>query len=193
MVGRSELRLFQLAVVLVLGGAAVTILLILSGLFDPKPIGSPAWSVEPGEVQVASGSRQVEWLEDAPALPPAYTLRLTAALNSGELDSSYGLVVGTPAEMLLIAVSPLGYVTIEHGDESLFPWQTWPHIRTGEQANEIWLDVRPSGAASEITVRLNRELLWSGELALSGAEVGFMVESFGEAAIVDFQQLTLYR
>ncbi len=189
MVGRSGLRPLYLAVLL---GTAVLITLILSGVFDPKPIGLPAWDVEPGEVQVAAGGELVEWLQNAPTLPPAYTLRLTAALVSGENDSAYGLAIGGADERLTIAVSPLGYVMIEQGGEPILPWQTWPHVRTGEQTNEIWLDVRPSGAINQLTVRLNRELLWSGELEWSGKEIGLTAESFGETAVINFQRLELF-
>lgn len=191
MVGRFSLKPFYLAILL---GAAVVVVLILSGVFDPQPVGSLAWNAEPGKVRIAAGNRHIEWLADTPTptLPPAYTLRLTAARSSGETDSAYGLAIGKADEMLVIAVSPLGYVNIEQGGKPILPWQTWPHVRTGEQSNEIWLDVRPSGIMSQLTVRLNRELLWSGELELSSTEIGLAAESFGETAVINFQRLELF-
>jgi len=177
---------------LVLGSAAVTLALIFLGVFDPKPLGTQAWSIQPGAVRVDEETQSINWLDDAPDLPPTYTLRLTAAHLNGEQDSSYGLIVGKRENPLIVAVSPLGYVTIKHEGKAILPWQTWPHVKTGSQANEIWLYVQPSGTTSQITIRLNRELLWSGEVALSGTEVGLMVESFEDTTTADFQHLELF-
>jgi hypothetical protein len=122
----------------------------------------------------------------------AYTLRVTAAHVDGEQDSSYGLAIGERDDPFIVAVSPLGYVTIEHKGSAILPWQPWPHVKTGNQPNEIWLDVRPMDTASQVTVRLNRELLWSGEIALSGSEPGLVVESFGGPTTADFSRLELF-
>jgi hypothetical protein len=184
--------LLRLAAWLVVGGAAVTLVLVLSAVFDPKPMGAPVWSSQTGQIRVEANVRSVQWIENSFALPLTYTLRLRAARLHGELDSSYGLVVGERGNPLIVALSPLGCVTIEHGDAAVLPWQTWPHVKTGDQINEIWLDVRPLGPTSQITVRINRELLWSGEIALSGSEVGLLVESFGEPTTVDFSHLELF-
>jgi hypothetical protein len=184
--------LLRLTAWLVVGGAAVTIVLILSGVFDPKPIGAPVWSSQPGQMRTEANIRSVQWIEESPALPITHTLRLTAAHLDGEVDSSYGLVVGEREDPLIVALSPLGYVTIEHGGAAVLPWQTWPHVKTGGQPNEIWLDVRPLGTTSQITIRVNRELLWSGEIAFSGSEVGLLLESFGEPTTADFSHLELF-
>jgi hypothetical protein len=182
----------RLATWLVLGSAAAILVLILSGLFDPQPIGAQVWNVQPRAIHIEADTLKINWLDESPPLPAAYTLRLTAAHMNGELDSGYGLAIGSQESPFIVAVSPLGYVTVEHNRAAVLPWQTWPHVKTDTQPNEIWLDVQPLETASEITVRLNRELLWSGEVAISGPDVGLVVESFGEGMTADFQHLELF-
>jgi hypothetical protein len=89
----------------------------------------------------------------------------------------------------------LGYVTLFNCQLSIvncqlpidqpLPWQTWPHVRP--EVNEIWLDVEGDG----LTVRVNREFLWEGEVEMGG-QVGLWLESYGGAAAVSFQELKLY-
>ena len=132
-------------------------------------------------------------------------MRLRAKPSGGETDIGYGLVVGDDDLYLLVALSPLGYLTVRYvsdtdeansGDatrqqskESGLPWQTWPHIRTGEQSNEIWLDVN-DGAVSG--VRINRELLQTEDFPLRGNQIGLWVESFGDSAEIDFAEMELF-
>ncbi|MFQ5398747.1 MAG: hypothetical protein ACE5E7_04025 [Anaerolineae bacterium] len=188
--------------VLLLAGAAAVIVLIASGAFDPKLLGPKQWSQALGAEYIPSQSRQIQWLKES--TPHAsYTIRLTAAHQSGEVDAGYGLVIGQDAHYLAIAVSPLGYVAIWQEEAGIadpassyapfpstffVPWQTWPHVLQGGAMNELWVDV----VDGRVTVRINRELLWSGEIADVSGEVGVLGESFGGAAVVDFQKIELF-
>jgi hypothetical protein len=60
------------------------------------------------------------------------------------------------------------------------PWQTWPHVRTGEAVNEIWL----AGQNGRVTIRINRELLWQSPLQLPGPQLGFYAISHGDTAVL---------
>jgi hypothetical protein len=204
----------------VLGVAAVGLLLtavlgiglISAEVFDPKPFGQLQEEVTPGERALAAGKRQLDWLDMA--LPPEpFSLRLTAAHAGGERDIGYGIALGGAEANVVVAVSPLGYVAIwEQVDgESVvqMPWQTWPHVHRdgghvpgtsevpgasssqmrGEgEPNELQLDV----SEGQLSVRINRELLWEGEWRESASGVGLYLESFGEATRVDFRQLELF-
>lgn len=170
---------------MLLGAAALLIGLIAGGVFDPQPIGAEQWRQALAPRTVPAAARQIHWL-DVPLPENDYTVRLTAAYQSGELDSAYGLALGSDAEYLSIELSPLGYVTLH--PSPLLPWQPWPHVRPGTAANEIWLDVTDG----HLTARLNRELLWSGEIGPVHGRIGLVAESFGEAAVIDFQMLELF-
>lgn len=188
-------RLLGVAAVALLGLAVLAITLISAGLFDPQPAGPLHETLMPGVQTVEPHSRSITWLPQ-PAPQSPYTVRLEAMLLDGERDSAYGLVLGSEENALFIAVSPSGYVAIwqELDNERLthLPWQTWPHIRSGNESNEIQLD-RHSDA---ISVRLNRELLWQGPLSTpslpSSARLGLYGETFGAQATVDFATLTLF-
>ncbi len=195
-----------------LGWSAVLLLLtvvsgiglISSGAFDPKPIGELVINRPLSPQPVAADSQTLSWIDQE--LPPGnYTLRLSAARDSGELDIGYGLAVGNIDNYLVVAVSPLAYVTIWQGltvdgqpsessrlpspDVAILPWQTWPHVKTNENTNEIWLDIFDGKLFS---ARINRELLWQGGEILQGAQVATWVESFGGPANVEFDELQLF-
>lgn len=189
-------RWLQRTTAVLLLAIVISIALIAAGTFDPRPVGEFAWRQPLQARAIPVESRQIFWLDET--TPPGhYTLRLSAAHQSGEIDVGYGLVIGDDSRYLLIAVSPLGYVTLslEPGEEGrtpsekLMPWQTWPHVAGGDAANEIWLDVQREGVA----VRINRELLWEGSFDAPGGKIGLFAESFAEAAVIDFRQIELYR
>jgi hypothetical protein len=178
--------------VLLLITAVTVFVLVASGFFDPQPWGRPGARQPLPAVSVPARTTHLLWLPE-PQLPPGnYTMQLAAAFESGEEDVAFGLVVGDEQHYLVTAVSPLGYLAVwerRHGVTRYhLPWQTWPHIRPGGEVNEIWIDRQDR----RLTVRLNRELLWSGDVYLAGAEVGLFVQSFGEAAVIDFQTLQLH-
>jgi hypothetical protein len=184
------------AAVLLLLTALLGIGLISAGVFDPKPLGEFVTGLPVEKLSVGAGGSRVHWLDRRlPAGP--YSLHLTAARQSGENDIGYGLALGDEDGYVVAAVSPLGYVMLGNcqlsiancqlamNDSRLLPWQTWPHVRPG--VNELWLDV----AGDALTVRVNREFLWQGEVE-TGSQVGLWLESYGGAAAVSFQELKLY-
>ena len=122
-----------------------------------------------------------------------YSLRLTAAREDGETDIGYGLALGDENEYLAVAVSPLGYLSVwqKSGAETdtILPWQTWPHVGRGLEPNEIWLDSEENG---RLTIRINREFLWEGEIEPPSGQIGLIGESFGETAVVDFQAVRIF-
>lgn len=184
--------------------AIVGISLIAAGAFDPKPLGSHRWSKSLSELSVEPHGRQLLWL-DQTVPDQSFTLRLSAAHGSGERDSSYGLLIGDDQAFLAIALSPLGYVSVwQHrasqtaagADESeliIMPWQLWPHVRLGAEENEIWLDLSQKEAGKmQAGIRINREILWQGEVWMVPSQVGIIGESFGEGAMFSFRSLQLF-
>jgi hypothetical protein len=208
---RSHPRWLRGLAVLLLVSSLATIALIAAGVFDPKPVGRLSWSQSLEPQTIPGGRRQLTWLAQPLAKEP-YSLRLTAAYQSGDMDMGYGLVIGHDAHYLGVAVSPLGYVTIwqEGADQkgsdansllpsplpsafcllpsSLLPWQPWPHVRLASEPNEIWLDV----VDGRLTARINREWLWSGEVGQLEGQIGLWAESFGAAAVIDYQAIQLF-
>ena len=175
----------------------LTILLLVgftaSGWGDPHPLGELVQTVQPGVMVIPATGEQLTWLETE-LLRKRFSVRLTAVYQSGERDIGYGLLLGTLHTTTAIKLSPLGYLTIAQSPISnlqspisLLPWQTWPHVRPNQ--NEIWLDVD----GSQWTVRVNRELLWVGEVAGRVERVGVVGEGFGEeTAVIAFPTLELF-
>ena len=176
--------------------SAVVILLIWSGVFDPKPLGPMIDHQEPNEQFDIDELAQVR-LYSAP-LPQSYTIRLRAAWLSGSQDIAYGLRFGNESMGVAAAVSPLGYIAVydagqnsNTGDlgEYHLEWQTWPHVKLGPEENELWIDV----TASEIvSIRLNRELLWEGQLPFNSDQIWFWADSFAEPAVLQLDEYELY-
>lgn len=192
-----------------LGCAAVTLLiiaiggisLISAGTFDPNINGTLQKRVDLSSHEVPAQSDTLQWL-DLATPNEDYSLRMQARLSDGEADMGYGLAVGGSERYVLVAVSPLGYLTVrDHreadssgsgqmlSDSSILPWQTWPHVRSGEQVNEIWINVN-GGAISNI--RINGELLQTADLPLEGKRVALWAESYGDSASVEFLELELF-
>src|SRR5690554_5568142 len=184
-------RVLGIAAVGLLLTAVAGIALISAGVFDPKPIGRLQLQLAPGERMLDGGERLLEWLDEP--LPQApFSTRLTAAHISGEQDAGYGLALGSRQEHLDVALSPLGYVTVwqEMDGERVehMPWQTWPHVRRGQEINELQVDAQNG----QISARINRELLWQGNWESAGGNVGIYAESFGEAALIEFRDVALF-
>lgn len=174
--------------------AGVAIFLIVAGAFDPKPYGTLV-DVDQQRLQRVSGEGELHnpLIAPWPALPGNFSIRLTAAHDSGEPDSGYGLAIGNDGGRLVVALSPLGYVTVreDKGDAEPIdhmPWQTWPHAQPGTAENEIWLDVAQDGDGATITAWINRELLWQGKMAFWPQEVSLYQVTFGDPATVNFRQ-----
>ena len=203
-------RWLGLAVVLVLLGTVAGIGLISSGVFDPQPHGELASEVALEVQSVEANSQLLTWLDQPLPAGNPFSVRLSSAHDNGETNIGYGLVIGDADGYLVTAVSPLGYVSAWSGSEAtrlpedgesqssqasstvgqvILPWQTWPHVKTGSGPNEIWVDVENGNLT---TIRINRELLWQGNLPLEGQLAGLWLESFGGAAEVEFQELQMF-
>lgn len=178
----------------------LAVVLIATGVFDPKPYGSLIRTDHPG-LRTSSGPGADPYPQPAPwhagSVPTRYSVRLSAALREGETDSGYGLALTGPTARLVVAVSPLGYAAVLEDHDSgepvsQLPWQPWPHVRTGSAANEIWLDVDQEDTATRVTAWVNRERLWQGELDGPAAGVELWQMTFGRPATVDFQALEWY-
>lgn len=188
-------RALRLATALLFVIAATLIALIVAGVFDPQPSGPLVSRLGPGPLSLEGSGEMLAW-QPLPwaAAPARHTVRLTAAHVAGEMDSAYGLALGEGVT-LTAAVSPLGEVAVWEtagtGTAPVYhvPWQPWPHVRRGAAANELWLDVARDGEQARVTVRINRELLWEGEVAAPGDEVAAWLASFGGGVTVDFQTL----
>lgn len=178
----------------------VLFLLVAAGYFlmlkiwiDPRPHGRLQVERPLPLLEIPAYSQQILWLDGS--LPAAtYTVILTAAHGQGELDSHYGLALGEEDHYLEITISPLGYAAVtEVVDGTRVPVRVmapFPHVRGGEGTNEIWVTV---DAPTAVTVRLNREILWQGEMEmLTGATAALVGQSYGAAAEVDFQRLQVF-
>jgi hypothetical protein len=178
-------------------GAALTVLtitsivIILSGWLDPRPLGTlqNSW---PPRAQIAPPlAEEIIWLAE-PLPPPPFTLRATAATKDSGLDIGYGLALESDAGILTTAVSPLGYAAVQwqttNAPVMLHPWQSWPHVRP--LRNELWLDI----AADHLTIRINRELYAQLALMAAPMRVGVYLVNFDseQAAAVQFEQLLLF-
>lgn len=180
-----------LVAVLILLGSITSIGLISAGVFDPRPTGQLA-DRRPLRAQgVPAGETRLTWLSEAVA-DDAFTVRVTAAWVEGEQDVGYGAAVGADGDYLAVAVSPLGYAAVWSEQagrrEMVLPWQPWPHVQQGPEANEIQIDV----AGERVTVRINRERLWEGEQTLQGTAAGLVAQSFGEETVIDFRELMTF-
>lgn len=179
--------------ILVLLAIPAGIILISSGLFDPRPLGNLEDEYQLEHLLVEAGSSILIWL-DEPIISGPMTLRLLAAREQGETDVAYGMAIGKDEDKVIVALSPVGYVTIQRWlvnsgtveVEQYIPWQTWPHIQTGDLENEIWIDIEKGVLTS---IRVNRELLWQGEIQLTGNRIGLSAESYGGSTEVNFETL----
>lgn len=165
----------------------IVIGLILSGWFDPHPYGELAWERQLSAITVPARGEQVVWIGEGGE--GDYSVRLTAVFANGNPDSRYGLLL----DDLRITISPTGYATIEQGGQVLVPYAPFTHVRR-DSVNEIWVDVGVDNMALRpVTVRLNRELFWQGDVALSAAGMGIVAENFGDdEAVIDFQMLSFF-
>lgn len=162
----------------------VFILFIWAGVFDPQPVGTAVWQQTLSSQTIPAGSRQIVWL-DQPLPQGNYTVQVTAVLQSGEQDITYGLLLGTDEQDLAMELSPLGYLSLTSRSSLLapLPLQPWPHVRPGAAPNEIWVDVENG----RFTIRINRELLWQGEVGELDGTIGWVGQSFGETAVIQLQ------
>lgn len=170
-----------------LATAVFLIVLIASGVFDPKPVGKRQTTLPTTNLTISEPGQTIIWLDES--LPEGdFSVQGTAVFQSGSLDSGAGLALGDENSQFIVAVSPLGYVLVQQDDTAVLPWQPWPHVRLEDNPNEIWIDVR----GEEITVRINRELLWQGTVSLPTRSLGLFGENFGETAVYTFPALEIF-
>ena len=171
--------------------ATLTLALITQGVFDPRPLGTNQWRETQVMVTVPATRRQLVWQETKLPLAP-YSLRVTAVHQQGEQDVAYGIVVGSEVTFLAVVITPSGQVTIwqENADgtqQLLRPTAPFPHVRPPPIANEIWLD----NHNNQLTLRINREWLWQGEIELQ-QQWGVVTQSFGSTAVIQLQTIELF-
>lgn len=151
--------LFTLIVlaVLIIGGG-ILIVLLASGMADPPRAGLLQWSIATADdwplIQESADFRLYHAPTALPNLP--FTLELTAN-NEGELDSGWGLWIGSWS----ILISREGYFSIS-GDEKPH-WAEFIHIRQSGD-NKLYLDIQQNGTA---TLRINDEIAWTGDISIS--------------------------
>ncbi|MCP4417140.1 MAG: hypothetical protein GY805_10985 [Chloroflexi bacterium] len=170
-----------------LATAVFFIILIAAGLFDPKPVGMLQTTLPDTNLTMSQPGPSMRWLKE-PLPSSDFSVRGTAVWQSGSQDSGVGLALGSKAANLIVAVSPSGYVTVQKNGVALLPWQPWPHVQLAAVPNEIWIDVR----GEEVTVRINRELLWQGVYLFSARKLALFGENFGETAVFNFQTIQIY-
>ncbi len=174
--------------------AVSLIILIASGTFDPGRMENRVWQRGPLNLAVAGGERETIWLTDVPE--GDFEVHTAVAHQNGELDSGAGLVIEGECGQLLVASSPLGYATVQHSPTTSvrcslptdIPWQPWPHIKTGSESNELWLEA----AEGLVTVRVNREILWQAAVEIEAQQLGIFAESFGGETEFEFQTIELF-
>ena len=191
--------------VLLLLVAVGGISLISMGVFDPPTVGGVEISI-PLSRELTTPAEQVEWL-DAAATQESFSIGLAATYTHGEQDSGYGLAFGSPEDYLVIAISPVGYVTVFQVSSfefqvsssdppisqsptphsPLLPWQPWPHIRQGEQRNEFLLEM----VGEQMTIRLNGELLWQGTWRGRGRTPALYITTYNQPVTITFHELTI--
>lgn len=173
---------------LLLATAVCLTILIAAGVFDPKPVGKLQTTLPTTSLTIEEPGQIILWLDEM--LPAGdFSVRGTAVYQTGNPDSGIGLALGSKTEAFVVAVSPLGYALVQQGEAAMMPWQPWPHVPLGAASNEIWIDVR----GPELTVRLNRELLWQGTVSLAARRIGLFGEGFGEeTAVYTFPTLQIF-
>ena len=180
-----RLRFWRWTAIVLFGSILLIVLLVGSGWLDPQPAGSLRRQKELPAQAIGARSSEVMWLDEVTVAD--YSVRVRAVHQSGERDIMYGLVLGREGDYLVAAVSPLGYVGLWQGDRMILPLQPWPHVHHDSEPNEIWVDVENG----QVTVRINREVLWVGDVDVAGG-VGVMSESWGETAVIQFESIQLF-
>src|SRR5210317_612519 len=107
----SKRHLIGIALVLLALVIVITSLIAI-GFFDPKPIGSLALHQKLNQTVQVVDEIQMALIETP--VRDKFSVRLVAALKSGDADIGYGLKIGAPGSSVIVAVSPLGYVTIKN-------------------------------------------------------------------------------
>lgn len=103
-----------------------------------------------------------------------FTLEAAAGQAQGEIGAQYGLVFDwrSEAEYATVLINGNGYAEALRqtggGQELWFPFQQWPHILYGMEANRVRVDVR----GSTVSARINDELLFGTDRRGLGDRIG---------------------
>jgi hypothetical protein len=148
-------RLFALAraalLLVILGGAGLAFILN-SGAADPPLVGPLNYSA--GHIEPGANLDQQYPLPD-----PPYTLQVSAQFSADSDPLAWwSLTFDSGAAIKITADAYFSLPPLLPDSISFF------HIRPVGQANEIYLNVEASGAA---TLRLNREIAWQGTFPTS--------------------------
>jgi hypothetical protein len=186
----SKSRILTSLALFLIVSISLLISLISFGSFDPIKDIEPVWQIELEPMQIPAKTSDFRWLKvELPQSPLSF--RLKARYASGDLDSAYGIVLGREDEIIIVMVSPLGYVSIwqesaplNSGPKEIYlPWQVWPHVMKDDLENEIYATLDKN----QLSVYVNRERLWMSSEIKSADRIGIMGESFGGDATVDFE------
>ena len=157
----------------------------LAGVGDPRPLGRLVWEDAPGAYTLDEPDSRL-----TPSLPrtftPPGTLELVAQQAGGPGEAAYGLWWGEVRTL----VSGSGYVGVWVGDDPMYAWQPFPHVRGPGGENRIQMVV----GDGQMTVRLNDEIVVEGALpAAAPAEVGVRIETFERGgAVIDFEWIRIW-
>ncbi len=162
----------------------ITLGLIAAGVFDPPRVGQRV-GLPPVTLTLAAGEESLAWMPAA--LPETFHILIQGVLQSGAVDSGFGLVLGSPACHLGMGVSPTGYLTLwqtaGEATTPLRPWQAWPHVQI-EGANEIWVNVE----GDQMSWRVNGEQAWAATLPCptNPRQVGYWAAAYGGPVTLRF-------
>lgn len=175
----------------VLAGVSALAVALALGAADPSRAGPLAWeetfqgelsrwevgASQGASIQVRNGALVAEFTapgQTAWAITAApagnFTLEAAAAQAQGQMGVQYGLVFDwrSEADYAAVLINGNGYAEAfqQTGREQVvwFPFQQWPHILYGAEANRVRVDVR----GPQVNARINDELLF--ETALRGLE-----------------------
>ncbi|MBL8045092.1 MAG: hypothetical protein JNL09_01045 [Anaerolineales bacterium] len=167
----------------VLAGVGALAIALSLGAADPPRAGPLAWdeifqgdvsrwelgASEGASIQVRGGALVAEFTapgQTAWAITAAptgsYTLEIAAAQAQGEIGAEYGVVFDwrSEAEHAAVLINGNGYAEAFRqtggGQAAWFPFQQWPHILYGAEANRVRVDV----AGERVSARINDELLF---------------------------------
>lgn len=196
---------------IVLAGVSGLALALSLGAADPPRAGPLVWEEtfqgdvsrwkfgvsEGASIQIRGGALVAEFTapgQTAWAITAApagdYTLEIAAAQSSGEIGAEYGVAFDwrSEAEYAAVLINGNGYAEAFRqtggGRAAWFPFQQWPHILYGAEANRVRVDV----LGSELSARINDELLFSTDLRglgnPEGLKLGILARAEGAGQVI---------
>jgi len=188
---------------------ALLLILSLTGVSDPRPVGEQVWmddfvSTDGWEILSVAGqiehpvmnrelsiSRNVLVLIRSPhKLHTPGSLILICRQLSGPPDTGYGLWVATDDNTpLVIGINTDTYLGIFEPPPStadaIRPWHVFPHVKKLGEPNKFQLDF----SERKLTIWLNDERVTQIDYSAVSLEVGLYAETFDEKAVFKFERL----